>query len=176
MEYKVIGKVLNAHGIKGELKVQFFSHDSDWHQKMESLKINDCTYPIELIRKNKTFWILKLEGITDRNVSESMRGMDIKVSKAIFTTESDEEPYLSELHGFKVILKSDEGAERLVGLISSFQETQAHFSIVIDTLEGHFEVPYVDAFIVKVDKENEKVVMNFPEDLLSADYKIKEKL
>lgn len=39
---------------------------------------------------------------------------------------------------------------------------------------GYFEVPYVDAFIEKIDRELKTVFMSFPEDLLSDDFKLKE--
>ncbi len=167
LSLKSIGKIIDAHGIKGEFKIKFSSSETDWIESLNDLYINQTQYEILSLRPNKTFWILKLKDINDRNESEKFKGEDLLADQSLFQTADDEDPYLSELMGFDVEL------ENIVkGQIVGFKETSAHFLLVLRTSEGCFEIPYVDDFIVEILRPERKIKMSFPEDLLSHDYKV----
>ena len=85
------------------------------------------------------------------------------------TTEG-EEPYLSELFGWKLLLNN-----KPIGVIESVMETPAHFLLVINTDRGKFEIPYVDDYILNLDRKNCCLDMDFPEDLLSDEFSWKSK-
>ncbi len=167
MDLKSVGQILDAHGIKGELKVKLFSQETDWHQDFLKAYIEDQEYIIEHLKPNKTFWILKLKGVVDRNHAETFKGKPLQALSELFTTSEDEEPYLSELLHFSVMLNGQK-----VGEITSFQETQAHYLLVIKNQNGFFEIPYVDAFIENIDRPRRLIHMCFPEDLLAPEFKI----
>jgi 16S rRNA processing protein RimM len=169
LDMKVIGTVVDAHGIKGELKVKLFSSETEWHSEFKEVCILNKEYVVEKLRLNKTFWILKLDNLDDRNQAELLKGQDLLADKSLFITEDHEDPYLSELLGYGVYLDN-----KNVGSVFSFQETSAHFLLVIKTEDGLYEIPYVDAFIDKIERKSHKIHMCFPEDLLSSDYKLED--
>lgn len=168
-DLKIIGTVVDAHGIKGELKIKIFSSETDWQEDFELAYIAGQEFTVEKLRLNKTFWILKLKDLEDRNQAELLKGKDLLASKSLFMTEDGEDPFLSELLGFDVYLE-----EEAVGKVHAFQETSAHFLLVIKTKNGLYEIPYVDAFIESLDRKAHKIYMSFPEDLLSLDYKLED--
>lgn len=168
MKLKTVGQIVDAHGIKGELKIRLFSQELDWHDDFVNAYVDDHEYFIEHLKPNKTFWILKLEGLSDRNQAELLKGKELQALETLFMTADGEEPYLSELLNYSVDLEG-----KIVGQVVSFQETQAHHLLVIQNETGAFEIPYVDAFIKSIDREKQILSMNFPEDLLSEDFKIK---
>lgn len=170
MKLKNVGKIVDAHGIKGELKIKFFSSDLEWLDDLMTVVIDGQEYDIENLRLNKTFWILKLHDLDDRNQSELLKGKDLLADESLFITDDDDDnPYLSELQDFTIDLQG-----KNVGQVHSFKETHAHFLIVIENDSGFYEIPYVDAFIEKIDRDLKTVFMSFPEDLLSEDFKLKE--
>lgn len=166
---KVIGKVIDAHGIKGELKIKLLSSETDWHAQFKEVSLEGEIYEVVNLKPNKLFWILKLKGVEDRNKAETLKGKTLEANKMLFTTEEGEEPYLSELQGFSVDLEG-----KTVGQVESFKETMAHFLIVIKNENGFFEIPYVDAFIKRIDRSSKILFMSFPEDLLSDEFKLSE--
>jgi 16S rRNA processing protein RimM len=165
-----VGRISDAHGLKGELKIKLFSHETSWHPDLKIVYISGETFEVERLKPNKTFWILKLKGISDRTAAESYKGKSLEASEELFITGDDEDPYLSELLDFQVHLNG-----KAVGQVVSFQETQAHFLLVIKNKNGFFEIPYVDAFIESIDRESQVLNMSFPEDLLADEFKLKDR-
>ena len=79
-----IGKYVNTHGIKGEIKLlsNFSRKDLVFIPKMK-IYIKDKSYIIKSYRKHKMFDMLTLEGITDINEIEYLK------SNAVFINEED---------------------------------------------------------------------------------------
>ncbi len=169
MKLKSIGKVLDAHGIKGELKVKLFSHETEWHSSFLEAHIDTFQYQVLALRANKSVWILKLKGLADRSSAELLKGKELMACQTLFQTSDSEEPFMSELLGFKIDLNGEK-----VGVVFSFKETLAHFSLVIKNESGFFEVPYVDEFLKSTDRKAKVLFMSFPTDLLSDDFKLKD--
>ena len=78
-----IGKIVNAHGIKGEVKLISYSDDPDRFEMLESIIVKGpagdradavSEYFIEDVRYKAGSIILKLEGVDDRNAAEAMKG------------------------------------------------------------------------------------------------------
>lgn len=122
MKLKIVGKVIDAHGIKGELKIKFLSSDLEWLEDFMTVYIDGDEYDIEKLRLNKSFWILKLMNLDDRNQSEALKGKNLMADETLFMTEGDEEPYLSELQDFTVDLQG-----KKVGFIHSFKRLKLTF-------------------------------------------------
>jgi 16S rRNA processing protein RimM len=171
--YKPIGKILDAHGLKGELKVILFSKTLDWPSSLTEVCINDEVYQVEDLKPNKELWILKLENMNSRTEAETLKGYELLGLKSLFVTHEGEEPFLSELMGFKV-LNSLMDPLNPVGEIVDLSETPAHYNLILQTSKGYFEIPYVDDFIESIDRKSRLIKMNFPTDLISDEYKILE--
>ena len=105
--------------------------------------------------------ILKLDGITDRNLAESFEGAVFQVPQGLFeTTESSEDFYLLQLKDFDLI----DQEQKLRGKVSAFGNNGAQDLLVIRTAEGNeFEVPYVESWIKQLDFTEKKIVMNLPD-------------
>lgn len=178
-----IGKIVDAHSLKGEVKVRFISEHPEWiddlmtiylslDEKGQNLKPNDASSFLDIIniRKTNELWILQLEGVTDRNQAEALKRQYVFVEESFFKTNSEQEPYLLELQGYEVVV-----GDQVQGTIIGFLETPAHNLILIKNDQGEFEIPWVDPFIQEVQREPKKVIMTFPLDLLSDDYNVRSK-
>lgn len=68
-----IGKIVNTHGIRGEVKIQPWCDDPYVFDELESLIIDGDEYFIERNRFHKTCQIVKLEGVDDMNAAELLK-------------------------------------------------------------------------------------------------------
>lgn len=158
----------DAQGLKGEIYALIFSKDSSWIKKLKNLKIADTFYEVQTAKAHKEGMILKVKGIDDRTAAEKIRGGMIFVPSEIFASKKGETIFLAEIENFKVF---NEGGE--VGTITSFSSNGPQDLLVVENkeLKKSYEIPFVEAFIEKIDFENKKILMNLPEGLLTLDEK-----
>lgn len=166
MNHKKIGVVIDPHGLRGELKVLLYSSETSWHKGFESLYLKDGqAFKILSLRLNKTHWIVKLKDVEDRIQAESFKSKEVFCKADLFMTSEGEEPYLSELFGWTLLLN-----QKPIGIIESVMETAAHFLLVVNTEQGRFEIPYVENYILTCERTTRCLDMDFPEGLLSEEF------
>ncbi len=169
MENKLIkiGFILKAHGIKGEVFLKIFDKDDSYITEETKLILNGEAYNIKNLRKVNGGIIVKLLGVDTRNDSELLKGLQVFVEEDVFKNFLKEgEVYLNQLKGFKVFLKKD-----LKGLVSGFSQTAAHDLLVVELISGGFvEIPYVDSFIIKINKLEEIIKVDCPKELFDQDF------
>lgn len=172
-----IGKVKDAHGLKGELYVLVFSGDISWLKALKSLSLNHKNttkdYQIQSRRPFKDGFLVFLEGIVDRNQSELLKGAEVYIAQDLLTSKKGETIYLSEIMGFQLYdLAEAEAEPKLLGTISGVCNNGGHDSLVVQTLvEGHWydlEIPFVSEFIAELKFVEKKVMMNLPPGLVST--------
>lgn len=168
-ETRKVGKVKDAHSLKGELYVLIFSGDFSWLPK---LKIATLIKPtgqttIEIInaKKHKDGLIVKCKELTDRTAAEKWKGAEFEIPSELLVAEEGEDIYLSEIEGFEV---HDKGVS--IGRIDSFLFNGSHDLLVVqnEALDKEYEIPFVEEFIVDIDYEKEIVLMDLPEGLLEV--------
>lgn len=167
--FQKIGKVKEAHGLKGELYVIVFSKDTSWSDDIEevlltSQKDETLNLKVERVKPHKDGIIIKLEGIIDRNKSESLKGWSFSIPEEDLVSEEGETIYLKEVLNFEVYLK-----DQFVGFIKSFSSNGIQDLLIIQHDDHTYEVPFVSDFILNIDFEAQKLFMNFPEDLMNLD-------
>lgn len=150
----LIGKVVSAFGIKGEVKLVIFSNDP---QKIENYSLFDASgKKISLkIRGKKNSQtsgssgnssiIAKLDEINDRNAAEKIRGMEIFANRGDFAATKSDEFYYVDLIGLDVI---DSNSKKIGKVINVFEHGAG------GVLEIEFDAP--DA------KNNREKIETFP--------------
>ena len=100
----LIGKIINAHGIKGDVKMKSFTTTpSDLCKYSPLLKKDDSELKIKLKSVNSDVIIAHIENIDDRNLAESLKGTEIFTLKSSIIDEKNNEILISDLIGFKVL-------------------------------------------------------------------------
>lgn len=163
-EMRLIGKIKDAHGLRGDVFIIFFSKDYSWIDLIDEVYIEDTPYEVIKAAEHKDGLKVQLKGLTDRNQSEALIGKQIYLpADFFFTPEEDEGLFLAEIEKFKVIDKT--AGE--VGIITGFSSNTAQDLLVVTSASGTvFEIPFVEAFIVEIDRENKTIQMDLPEGLL----------
>lgn len=171
MEMKLVGKVKDAHGLRGELYVLIFSGEVPWAKKLKSFELRSpktgeaVTFDVEKMKPFKQGLILKPTTMADRNAAEAVKGYEFYIPADIFVSKPGETIFLNEILEFMV----KNVAQENIGPIKGFSSNGAQDLLVIETSKGKAEIPFVEAFIKKIDFKHKTVVMDLPEGLLDIE-------
>ena len=154
-----VGKVLGAHGIRGDIYCIVFSGDATWVDQLETLKLGTEVFKINRIKEFKKGFIASLEGFTDRNRAESYKGREVWVSEELFVSEDGDALFLKEILGFEV----EDRKLGPIGKITAFSSNGLQDLLVID---GKFEIPFVKEFVLNMDFDKKLISTELPEGLM----------
>ena len=162
-----IGKIIDAHGIKGELSIFVFSGDVSWLPELGSLYISKKNILEEhkVLRKrvHKKGFICLLEKFEDRNKAEEYKGREIWVKADLFVSKEGDTLFLNEIMGFEVI----DAVVGSLGKIQTFSSNGLQDLLVIEKAgQKNIEIPFVKEFVTEMDFKNKKILMKLPEGLL----------
>lgn len=159
---KQIGKVLDAHGIRGDLYCIVFSGDASWAPDLETLKLGSEDFKILRIKEFKKGFIVSLEGFADRNRAESFKGREVWVDEENFVSDDGEAVFLNEILGFEV----EDKVAGPIGKITAFSSNGEQDLLVISYKNKNVEIPFVEDFVLEMNFEKKKIVTILPEGLL----------
>lgn len=165
---RLVGKVKDAHGIRGELYLLIFSGETSWLEKLDALHLFQgrtkewLEIPLKSVRPHKQGFIAKTETILDRNQAEELKGSEFFIPEDFLVSGPGETIYLAEIEGFQVIQK---GGVKL-GKIVSFSSNGVQDIIVVKNASGEFEIPLVEDFIVEIRFKDQEIEMDIPEGLV----------
>ncbi len=169
MEYIKIGKIVNTHGIKGELKIQSYSDfDAERYQKGNVVFICFEEQKIEMhvksYRVHKGFPLVSFEEGKDINDVEKYKNCDVMIQKSQRKPLTDGRHYISDLIGMSV---EDENGN-LIGELLDVEDTiGANRNMRIKKMNNkECLVPYISAFVKNIDEENQKITIHVIEGLL----------
>lgn len=163
-----VGKVVKAHGIKGEVKVYPFSGNPDDFRDYRRLTLVDPShdlarsYVVEQCRPLESLVILQLAGVADRTASEGLRGWEVRIDQEVLPPHAPGTFYWHELEGMEVITE----AGLALGRITSLLATSAHDILVITGGGGEYLIPAIDACVAGLTPDGKKLVVTPPPGLL----------
>ena len=159
----VIGRVRTAHGVRGELKVESLSGEVEHFLDLESVTLvrgdDRRTLTVESVRAAHRVLLIKLEGVDSPEVAKKWRGWEIAVSRESASPLADDEYYLADLVGMRVVF---EGVER--GTVSAILEGGKTALLEVALPEGERRiVPFQSEFVGDVDLEGETLTLETDE-------------
>jgi 16S rRNA processing protein RimM len=168
-EWKLIGKVKEAHGLRGELYIILFAKDYSWLDSLKEFSLamdeksaGQRVFSAVSMRAQKNRLILKSSEILDRTMAEKLLGNLFFIRAELLSSKPGERIFLSEIANFEV----SNGAN-LIGKITSFSSNGPQDILILTAVDGAtFEIPFVEAFIQDIDFQAQKITMQLPEGLL----------
>lgn len=155
MKYITIAKILNTHGIKGELKVDVYT-DFIKERFMEGSKLYIGDEHIEVVIKSyrihNGFMLLLLKDLEDINLV-------LKFKNEIIYKSSDDIQNSEDGYFFRDLKNLDVYVDNmLVGKTMYCEKGTSSDYLRIKNLEGkEVLVPFLDVFIKSVDLKNKRV-------------------
>ena len=116
----LIGKIVNAHGIKGDVKVKSFTmNPADVCSYTPLLKSDDSELKIKLRSAgNSNVIIAHIDGVNDRTTAEGLKGTEIFTLKSSIIDEDSDEILLSDLIGFKILNNNSKEIGEVVDILN----------------------------------------------------------
>lgn len=167
MEQVIVGKIVNTHGIKGELKVSVSTDFiEERFQKGNHLFIDDHGTMIDMTvathRIHKGHVLVSFVGFADINLVEKYKGLNLYANKDKKLL-ADGEYYVGDLIGCDVY-----DHEVFIGKVEEVQLYDHHDVLVVNG-EHKIMIPYVEAFVKDEDIEHKRIDVELIEGFYNED-------
>lgn len=157
-----LATIISAHGLKGECKLKTFTEDPKSVTAYGALtdRAGKRTFSLTITGGHKDALIARIEGITDRNQAEVLKGTELYSDSAAFPKLTDTEYWQHELIGLTVV--DDKG--ETVGTVRTLLNHGAGDILEIEFTGGQREyLPFNDAVFPEVDTQARTIRFNPPE-------------
>lgn len=152
-----IGYTSSPFGLKGEIKV---ISDTNLPEKVfkvgNSLYIDDVPYKIKNYHMHKFNHLVIFEGYDDINKLDPILKRDLYIKIEDLNLPEDEYLYI-ELIGYQIIDDNNE-----IGTVDEILLAKKDFYIK----SGDLIIPMIDKYLVKVDKDNRKIIVRDSKELI----------
>ncbi|WP_017813644.1 ribosome maturation factor RimM [Paenibacillus shenyangensis] len=169
-QWLMVGKIVNTHGIRGELKIypntdfpevrfavgnklQMINEETGASQQVE----------VQTSRLQKNMYVIRFKGFGNINEVEKYKGWVLKVSKNDTVDLEEDEYYFHEIIGCEVI--TDEGQS--LGVITEILTPGANDVWVVKPAKGKdILIPYIHDVVLDINVEDKKITIHVMEGLL----------
>jgi len=165
----VVGRVVKAHGVTGEVVVEVRTYDPDNRFAPGTvLRGRPKTgpqreYVVDAAREHSGRLLLRLDGVADRETAESLRGTVFLVdSEDLPPIDDPDEFYDHQLEGLQVVTTTGTA----VGTVAEVLHTGAGELLSVRNEEGEVLVPFVSAIVTSVSLADQTIEIDPPEGLL----------
>ncbi|NVD73024.1 ribosome maturation factor RimM [Duganella sp. BJB1802] len=165
-----VGFVFGAYGVAGWVRIRPFSEDADallavktwWIDKpgLHDVDVKQC-------KLHGGDVVAQLVGVTDRNVAEALKGAAVSIPRSRFPALSDDEFYWAELIGLDVENLQGEHLGTVTDMMSNGPQSILRIQPAAlpdadpEVAAQERLIPFVDAFIIKVDKAAKKITVDW---------------
>ena len=147
-QYLEVGRIVNTHGIQGEIKLQPWADSPEFVLEFKTIYIDGAPVKIMRGRVHKSMVILKLEGFDDVNAAMRLKNKVAYIDRDDAGLE-DGEFFIQDIIGASVV---DEDGNSL-GVLDDVLDMPAG-SVYVVKGDREILIPAVDEFILSTDAEN----------------------
>ncbi|HZK26709.1 MAG TPA: ribosome maturation factor RimM [Thermoclostridium sp.] len=165
-EYLNIGKIVNTHGVKGELKVISSTSDIErfdylkivWIEKDSKLK----EYFVEKVRYHKNCVLITLYGIDSKDKADDLKNCYLKVDRKNARILDENEFFIVDLIECSVYEE-----DVLLGKITDVIQTGSNDVYVVSGDKyNELLIPAIKQVVLSMDIENKRIQVSLPEGLV----------
>lgn len=163
-----VGKIVGAHGIKGNLKVFSYAESLSVFNPGNSILISrtgkiEKKYTIKWAKPHGKRILLSLKDIENRRMAETLVGAKLFIERGDLPKLEEGAYYWCDIIGLSVF--TTEG--QYVGCIESIIATGSNDVFVVMNPDNDHEtlIPGLESVILEIDFEHKRMVVNLPEGL-----------
>lgn len=162
-----IGKILNAHGVRGELKVEPLTDDPARYNLLEQVYVEDrrknyTLHDVESVRFHKGQALVKLGGIDDMDAAKALKNQYLAINNSDRMPLEEGAYYISDLIGLEVF----EDGEK-IGTLKEVLQPGANDVYVLDsTRYPDLYIPAIKDVILAVDIDARRMDVKLPKGLV----------
>lgn len=162
-----LGKIAKKFSFKGEVLIYLDTDEPELYENLESMFVECGKHLVPFFIQNSSlhkndFLRVRFEDVNNEEEADALLGNHIYLPLKSLPKLTGNKFYFHEVIGFEV----EDKRLGIVGEIQSINDSSAQplFEVLNDGVE--ILIPMIDHFLVKIDRENKKVIMDLPEGLI----------
>lgn len=167
-QYLEVGKLVNTHGIRGEMKLELWCDDIDYIKQFKTLYLDkNGSKPLTLLsaRPQKNHAIVKFLEITSIDDAEKLKNLVLFGNRD--DAEIDEDAnYVQDIIGCSVV---DIESGKKYGSVVDVLNHGASDILDIKDEAGHKYVPVIKEIVKEIDTENQLIRIKYMKGLFDED-------
>lgn len=166
MEWFNVGRIVNTHGVRGEVRViPVTDFEEERFRPGNVLYVGDRPLTVKAVRPHKQFQLLTFEEVTSLDQAQEIKDTVLQIPETERGELADGEFYYSDIIGCEVW--SDEGD--YLGKIKEILSPGANDVWVLSAGQNKKDIllPYIDDVVKKIDIESKRIEVHVLEGLLS---------
>ncbi|MBO4897635.1 MAG: 16S rRNA processing protein RimM [Clostridia bacterium] len=158
------GKIVNTHGISGDVKALFFTDSPDFFSEIDKVYLKDGTMlSLKFSKPHKGALIMHFDNVNSIEEAEALRGCDLYVPRDSAPQLEEGRYYITDIIGLTA--KTEDGT--VLGKVSDVFSTGSNDVYAIKRDRGKdILVPAIDEVVLKIDLEEKTVLINPIEGLI----------
>ncbi|MGN6147248.1 MAG: ribosome maturation factor RimM [Rhizomicrobium sp.] len=159
----LLGVVIGAQGLKGEVKVKAFTQSPEKLAAYGPLYMKDGkSFRATFVREAKDGAVVALEGVADRNAAEALKGAELFVPRSALPKEDAGEFYHADLIG----LRAEDTEGRAMGTVRALHNFGAGDVIELVRDDGdEVFLPFTREVAQEIDIAGGRIVIAAPEEV-----------
>ena len=161
-----VARISRAHGVKGELHILLYG-SGEILEAAESVLLAGRAHRILLFRRtpDPRRALLRLEGVTDRDAAEALRGLELSLPAAAFPPAGDGEYWHHQLVGRPVVdlgltdAAAPGAPPRLLGTVVAVENYGASDLLVVRGEAGEWLVPVIEGVVLSTGPDRVEVAL-----------------
>ncbi len=162
-KYLEAGKIVNTHGLRGEVKITPWTDYPEVFEELDKLYLDDGTsFKVKGVKYHKSSVIVKLSGVDDVNAAERLKNKTVYVPREDMDSLPDDTYFVVDLIGLEVFEE-----ENFIGKITEVINTGSNDVYVVKK-EGEKDIliPALKEVILDVNINEGFMKVKIPEGLL----------
>jgi 16S rRNA processing protein RimM len=155
-----IGTLMGAHGLRGTLRFKPHNPDSELLYELDAVLVRVAgelsQRAVENVRPGSKGLLLDLEGVATLEAAQALLGAELFVARDALPDLPEGEYYFVDLEGLSVV--TPDGAQ--VGTVERVAEYPASQCLRVLGSEGVWEVPMREPYLVAVELEAGRVIVD----------------
>ena len=165
-----IGKIIGAHGIKGNLKIHSYAESLSPFEAGTSICVRNArgwekNYHVKWVKPHSKGILLAFKGVDDRNRAEELIGAELFIDRETLPELEAGTYYWSDLIGLSVFSKDEE----YIGRIKAVLPTGGNDVYVVENVgngrQKEVLIPALESVVLDVDLEKQVMIVDLPEGL-----------
>ncbi len=156
MKKIVIGQIIKAQGIKGEVKVKVYTSDLSRFLNYKKFFAGSEIFEVASSRCDNEFAYIKFKHVPDRNMAETLRGIKLEIEEEALPPLPAGDYYIYQAKMCDVFF---EDGEKL-GSVADILEHPAQDIFVVKTPKGEVMFPSLKDLVLFCDADKKKITIS----------------
>ena len=162
-----VGRIINTHGLKGEVKVLPFSDEPLRFKNYKTVFVKGTNYErqhsVTSVKTVKNVAVLKFEEVQSIEEAETLKGYLVYIEESVIPVLEEDSFYVKDLIDCSVFNEIGE----LLGTLKEVISTGSNDVYVVERIEKpNLLVPALKSVVLRVDISQKRVEVQLPKGLL----------